>query len=328
MNTDLVDDPCSSVFIRGSFDTLFGTMAQSNKFLVNAELGLNLRSEPAVANRTRIAVLPFRHQVTKIADENAAWAKVNTELQGTRVTGFVAKRFLSPAGDIASPPAARRIREVHLTTSGPVRRNMTSGRAFPLDEPGQPARDLSAGAAAKATALGKILDWLDVERSARYRRTPNTTYCNIYAYDYCFLGGAYLPRVWWTSAALLKLYAGETVRPVYGATVHELNANALFNWFRDFGTEFGWKRLFDLDQLQTAANGGEVAVITGQNRVPNRSGHINVVVPETDTHKAARSGGSVTRALQSQAGATNFKYRTSAWYTGAQFRDFAFYIHP
>jgi hypothetical protein len=60
-----------------------------------------------------------------------------------------------------------------------------------------------------------------------------------------------------------------------------------------------------------------------------RSGHIVAVVPETAAHTAVRNGsGEVTGPLQSQAGARNARYLTTAgWWTGDQFAESAYWIH-
>lgn len=208
-----------------------------------------------------------------------------------------------------------------------MKRGNTNGRAFFLNEPGQKTRNLTATAAVKATKLTAIVDWLDVENQPRYEPTTVNTFCNIYAYDYCFLSGVYLPRVWWTRSALLKLENGVPVSPVYGQTVSELNANSLFNWLKEYGGVFGWNRTFDMTQMQNAANDGLVVIICAQNRLLNRSGHICPVVPETPTMAARRNGITVTAPLQSQSGRTNLKYFTRTWWTADTFREFGFWIN-
>ena len=82
--------------------------------------------------------------------------------------------------------------------------------------------------------------------------------------------------------------------------------------------------------MQTAANNGQVAIICAANRIPNRSGHITPVVPETTANKAERSGsGIVIKPLQSQAGRTNRKYQTDPWWNrlASTFREHGFWIN-
>ena len=91
-------------------------------------------------------------------------------------------------------------------------------------------------------------------------------YGHVYVYDYCYLAGVYLPRVWWTDSAFAKIYDSKEVKVNYGTSVREVNTNMLHDWFKDYGHEFGWKRVLHLDILQAAANNGEVCVIVAQHR--------------------------------------------------------------
>ena len=181
--------------------------------------------------------------------------------------------------------------------------------------------------------MAAIVDYLDVANPAhlRYQPRAGTTYCNIYATDFAWLCGAYLPRVWWTDRALLRLRAGERVAVEYGRTVRELNANALYDWLEDFGPAFGWKREVELTALQAAANVGEVCVIVARRADLNRPGHITAVVPETGDAKAVRNAqDEVVRPLESQAGTRNVLRAppASAWWQGSRFQAFAFWRHP
>ena len=169
-----------------------------------------------------------------------------------------------------------------------------------------------------------------MESSPRYLPTSSATYCNIYAHDYCTLAGVYLPRVWWTDQALVRIGRGEDVGPVYAQTVREMRADDLFAWLVDCGPSFGWRRVFDATALQAAANGGGVGVICADREAEGRSGHITVVVPEHGTHRAERDAdGNVTQPLQSQAGSVNRRWGSAGrdWWWGAQFRDRGFFVH-
>lgn len=300
------------------------------KFRVSdkATMGLFLRSEPVVKDSTKITVLPMGQLVTKVADSTVSgWWEVSTTIQGTSVNGFVNSKFLVPDADFVEPQPVSSISAVHLSTTKKITRNGT-GHAFPLNEAGRPTRNSSSTNEVQAEELTEIIRWLDVENKVRFRPKPNSsTYCNIYAYDYSYLAGVYVPRVWWRSSAIEKLKAGQSVKPVYDDTVDELNANSLFNWMRDFGPTFGWKRTFDLTEMQNAANDGQVVIISAKHKIPNQSGHICLVVPETASQKAGRSGSTVTRPLQSQAGRHNQKYMTSIWWTQSKFRNFGFWIN-
>ncbi|WP_128543081.1 SH3 domain-containing protein [Larkinella soli] len=293
-----------------------------------ASQGLNLRSQPVVKDNTKKAVLPMGHRVTKKAEAPVApWWEVSTTIEGTDVEGFVSSAFLVPETAFVPPLPHSSLSPVHLSTNKPVVRANKDRMAFALNEPGQKTRDKTGSGEEKAAQLTAIVNWLGVEKNNRYAPTPSQTFCNIYAYDYCFLAGAYLPRVWWSATSLDKLGRNIEVAPIFAQTVNELNANSLFNWLKEFGPTFGWTRTFDFTQMQNAANDGLVVVVCAQNKVPNRSGHITAIVPETDVKKAKRTGTAVAEPLQSQAGRNNQAYFTRNWWTAPTFRDFGFWIN-
>jgi hypothetical protein len=172
-----------------------------------------------------------------------------------------------------------------------------------------------------------VVRTLNVENSDRYQPVPRgPTYCNIYTYDVVTALGGYLPRVWWNDDVIPRLRRGETVAVEYATTVHEMNANALTDWFANFGADFGWVRAADMTAAQTAANNGELTIIVAANENRRRSGHITVVMPETPavngaggTTAARDQQNNVTIPTQSQAGRTNFEYgrgRSQWWQEG------------
>lgn len=287
--------------------------------------GLNLRSTPEVRPGTVIAVLRRGDLVTALDQSSQAWWRVRATVGTLTVEGFVAARYLEPDAGFQPPaPAVGDVPPVHMPVdrwSGA--RATAARRAYPLNEPGQPTRQ-GGDEATRRRELTAIVEWLDVERSERYR-PGGSTYCNIYAYDYCFLAGVYLPRVWWTAPALQELAAGRPVVPVYDTTLREMSANSLHDWLADWGPRFGWTRTLSLGEAQDQANRGRVVVICARNRNRNRSGHICAVVPETATQIAVRSGAEVTGPLQSQAGRTNHRYRTFVWWTTATFDGVGFW---
>jgi hypothetical protein len=292
---------------------------------------LNLRSEPRATPTNRIAVLPNGQMVEKEAEAAAGWWKITTVLGGARLEGYVAREYLAEERRAPEAPVRSGITPVHLKENQrTVTRDVTTGRAFPLGEADRPKRSSTAAAGKRVEQLRAIIDWLDVERKARYSPTTNATYCNIYAYDYCYLSGVYLPRVWWTARAISDLSAGRSVPVQYDSTVREVNANSLYNWLQDYGAEFGWRRTASPDEVQDAANQGKVAVICAQRVDLNRSGHIAAIAPETPPkHSAARKSGKVNLPLQSQAGVRNscLSCGTTRWWADAKFRAFGFWIH-
>lgn len=314
------------------------TKKSMTKFKVSAD-ALRLRSTPNTdSHRNILSVLPNGQLVEKIADSIAGWWEVRViSDRNPQVTGFVASRYLQQVVPTAAPsppsvPAsvlASLVTAVHLQENrSSVARNVTTGRAYPLGEPQRPSRDQSSEASA-AASLHRFVQWLNVEQSARYAPTSSSTYCNIYAHDYCYLSGVFLPRVWWSGRALIDLSNRTQVPVQYGQTVNELNANSLLRWLLEWGDDFGWRRVFDLTELQAEANRGKVAIICARNVNENRSGHICAVVPENNSHRAARNGdGSVRIPLQSQAGRINKKYfNNSLWWFGSTFVDFGYFVH-
>ncbi|MFD2722149.1 hypothetical protein ACFST9_25760 [Hymenobacter monticola] len=305
----------------------------ADQFYRVVPLELNLRSAPKVEPRTVIARLRQGQQVRKLTPAKAppkGWFRVQADLQGTAVEGFVKASYLQKATATIPPPppVLPNIPEARLSSPAPVRRNQAGDgpRVFALTEPNPPGRP-GPTPADRAQQLGGIIDYLGVSHSARYAAGAGKTYCNIYAHDYAHLAGAYLPRVWWTRKTLVALASGQTVQPAYGTTVQELNANSLYNWLEEFGADFGWRRSVDLTEVQHAANSGQVCLVSGQRKDLNAAGHICAVVPETPKHRASRQGERVTVPLMSQAGARNFEYGGRVWWTGTQFGRFGFWIH-
>jgi hypothetical protein len=129
-----------------------------------------------------------------------------------------------------------------------------------------------------------LLDYLDVEHSARYQPAAGATHCDCYVGDYCAARGVYLPSVFWNNSVIQnghpfpeKAILGPVEK---GGTVRKLNANALFKWLLDYGTDFGWSEIRNFTALQHLANKNAVCIISAKNRNPGKSGHIVVVIPE------------------------------------------------
>jgi uncharacterized protein YgiM (DUF1202 family) len=317
--------------------------------------GLNLRSEPKIPKdnpRSNIrASLPNGHEVTWVSGNvTDKWVEVETNLNGAYFKGFVSPEFLVAVKKIAPnkpalvtrgfamPPAAassavNNIPAVYMPRNpGLITKRSEAANAFSLNEPGQPSRKVTATEpSVLKQSLLEIVNWINVQKSSNKRYQPgnNSTFCNIYAHDYCHLAGVYFPRVWWTSKALMGLARNETVKPLYGNTIQEMRANDLLRWLKDFGEIFGWRQTGDLNKLQNAANIGGVALIIARRIEEGRSGHVTIVIPEGTTSAKRDANGLVTAPLQSQAGSTNFNMGTGkpGWWLGAQFAEHAFWIH-
>lgn len=313
-------------------------------YVVDTREGLlNVRAQPKIVRQPSNVLrgLPAGHPVNALSGTPTnGFLEIETNVQGAYVRGWAAAEFLTPATPAAATehlsehvaPVASTIPPVHLPLkAGTVIRRAAPANAGSLNEGGQPRRQGATPAALQAS-IADIIDWLAVDDPAhkRYQPRDGLTFCNIYAHDFCLLAGVYLPRVWWSPAALLGMARGETVEPRYGATIDELRANDLFRWLRDFGPGFGWRQTGTLTKLQLAANSGGVGLIVARRKEDGKSGHIVAVVPETEGDRAKRnSAGEVIAPLQSQAGAANFRRGTGRqdWWRGDAFAEFSFWIH-
>ncbi|WP_065753405.1 hypothetical protein [Bradyrhizobium paxllaeri] len=306
---------------------------------------LRVRSEPKVsspATRNVIAQLPDGHPVRAVTGTPVKkFMEIETSLVGAHIRGFASADFLVPApADVTEIPAVALMMDA--PTSGivevimPRRRGLVTRRteiagAHSLNESDMPTRKGLTPEELRSS-LNAIIDYLASDKAAhrRYKPRNGLTFCNIYAHDYCILAGVYLPRVWWTPGAIERLARGEKVEPLIDNTIMEMRANALFRWLRDFGPRFGWRQTSTLTKLQQEANIGAVGLIVARRKQDGKSGHIVAVVPETNDHRAARNAaGEVTRPLQSQAGARNFRRGTGTlnWWKGDQFAESAFWLH-
>lgn len=222
-----------------------------------------------------------------------------------------------PAPPVKLPP-------VHWREGNPGSARNAPALASPLGEPNLPRPQKRS-----AAGLDSIVDWLAVETSRRYRAGRGVTFCNIYACDFAYIAGAYLPRVWWTKKAIVAFARGERPAARYGVTLVELNANALHDWLLEHGGAFGWRRAASPAQLQAHANSGGVALICARRRDPSRSGHVAIVAPE-GALKARRSAkGEVTMPVLSQAGAVNYRRRVPPrpWWSDTKFSSVVMFCH-
>ncbi|PWK77834.1 hypothetical protein LX99_02719 [Mucilaginibacter oryzae] len=299
-----------------------------NLYTVTAS-ALYLRSSAQSGDKLNIiTVLKNSEQVDVMDATLADWYKVTTIQRNPNVTGFAASRYLKQVtvDDAAAQPAAAQFVPVNLPPNAASRRNNHAAWQYPLSEPDMP-KVTSTDVAGRINEIYNVINYIAVDTSARYR-VDEHTYCNIYAYDYCYLCNVFLPRVWWTDKALQTVLAGGAVKPSYGNTVIELNANAIFRWLENWGEKFGWVRTYDLTDLQENVNQGKIGVISGPNKNPNRSGHICCVVPEKDGYKATRSGNAVVIPLLSQAGAKNIRfYSNNKWWLLPQIKEFGFWYN-
>jgi hypothetical protein len=302
---------------------------------------LFLRSMPSTKGNTPLLRLHQGQVIEVLGAALPPFMRVRVQVPGQPIEGYASGRFLAPAdagtavsaGPPIAPTSAFAPPPVHFQPGDSrSRRGSTSARAQPLGETPSPERTVVGTPGQRAAALNDIVDWLDVESSARYQPAPDKTFCNVYAADFCFLAGVYLPRTWWMASALAAMAAGSgTPMPVYAQNIRELRADDLLAWLQEFGAAFGWRQVFDMTTLQDGVNRGNVGLICADRATEGRPGHIVAVVPETPQTQAARDAdGRVQRPVQSQAGASNHARIVHAsrwWDDQIKFRDRGFFMH-
>jgi len=236
----------------------------------------------------------------------------------------------NPTALVADATPDGRIKSAHLLPSPESRLDSMRDKPHPMSDSGIAYRDLT-NAETKKESIRQLIDTLDVKHSMRYRRTIDDTYCNVYAYDFCYFSKVYLPTVWWTAESLAKIAAGEEVVPVFDETVARIYSSAIHDWFLKWGADFGWKRMTDLDEIQRKVNNeGGIGIICAKRKIVGLSGHIAPIVPETAAKKAYRENGVVIYPLQSQAGKLNYNYFSKArkdWWNHERYSAHVFYYH-
>ena len=239
--------------------------AKGDVFEVDTKIStLRLRSDPSIPAKSTsnvIGELPDGQLVRAVTGKAVnGFREVETSLSGGLLRGFASTKFLkkasgAPLFDVAKPatePPKTGIVEVFMPRkAGTVTKRTEIAGAHSLNEPKQPGRKGTTPDELRAE-INAIIDYLGVENPAhkRYKPRSGLTFCNIYTHDFCFLAGAYLPRVWWSQAAIKDLAMGKKVEPLIGKTIDERRANDLFRWLRDFGLDFGWRRADTLSSFR------------------------------------------------------------------------------
>jgi hypothetical protein len=297
---------------------------------------LNLRSQPKIETGNVLAVMPL-DTVVEEADPNlqSGFRQVKAILSNDTVQGFASQKFLEATTQTlptVEPPL--QIPMVHLSPGNKIIGLTDTVRIYPLNVP--QAENFKTNGLNRITdtvqrkqRIDDVIQFLNVENSERYAPNSSSTYCNIYAYDIACCLGTYLPRVWWTSDAIVKLLKGEQVPVQYDITVTEFTANRIADWFEKFGSLFGWQRHYDLTAFQNEVNNGQLGILVAQRVNMNNPGHIVAVVPETMSFNAKRNNGAtVIVPLQSQAGRNNKKYTAGNiwWEDKTRFKKFSFWL--
>lgn len=193
---------------------------------------------------------------------------------------------------------------IHLHSEHPVTRNQISTRLYTLSEEDMP----------KGNGLPKdlltIAKYLNPALSQRYGHT----FVNglIYVYDFCYLAGAYIPRVWWKNV----------VNPDPQRII-DMNIQSTYEWFIDFGHEFGWREVSDTRHAQELAEIGHVVVIIASPKKPSYTGGISIVLPED---KTVFNPHAKDNTIPYQTSSGKLYYRTD-WYKGKRNKEFKIYVN-
>ncbi|MBC2778643.1 biosynthetic peptidoglycan transglycosylase [Parasphingopyxis marina] len=213
-----------------------------------------------------------------------------------------------------------RLRAIYLQEAAPwaCRRDI-AGRNLPIGEIGL-LHHRTSGRRDRESLL-EIAGDLDVRRSVRYQADGTDNFCNIYASDFCYLAGCYLPRTWWKMPAWDR---GSHWHELF----EELPANDLFDWLVSYGRHFGWRPARDLTDLQERANAGNCGLIVGKTLDEDEHGHIAMVLPETGAERAVREEGAVVTPVQTQTEIGNAQGDGSAcWWLGKSFGAYRFWYN-
>ena len=265
----------------------------------------NLRDLPSANdNSTILAQIPFRLAFKLVNKISPDWWKVR--LLNTDKEGFVWCHEIELIDETLQKVADIEIPNFEPSSIGTLDNKVDTYK--PLGDPAIPFRDLTS-ITSKKTTISAIIEKLNVEKSFRFQKDEADTYCNIYTFDFCFFAKVYIPRLRWTDKAIAQLEKGNEVPLVFDDTIRPFYSNYIYDWFEQSSGIFGWEKIDDVDALQTKVNeNGGVGIIAAKRFILNKSGHVVVVVPETETQKAFRVNGKVLYPLQSQAGMNNYNY--------------------
>ncbi|MGI6151293.1 MAG: hypothetical protein ACOYIR_05015 [Christensenellales bacterium] len=139
-----------------------------------------------------------------------------------------------------------------------------------------------------AQAYADVINQFRVETNPRYavnQKGRGDTYCNIFVWDVTSAMNAEIPHY----------YNAETGAPMKRGEqdARAMNANAMFDWLKEFGEEYGWREV-TAEEAQHLANAGH-PVVTALKR-PGAHGHVQIVCPSKDGTFNPQKGVTVAQA--------------------------------
>lgn len=262
----------------------------NKKYIVTANV-LNLRLQP---NGTVIGAVS-KNEIVEFIESNGLWFKVKTS---KNIVAWMHSNFLAEHKEVnASNQLRFGIDKVHLFGNA-ERKNVANASSLSEKLP-------------KTKNIFEILSFLDVENPNHKRYAPRKdTFCNIYAHDFAYCLGVYLPRVFWGG----NFIKGSLVTPKYGVNLFEQNANMITDWIKNEGKAFGWQLAVNELELQNKVNEGNYFGVISAKDVGG-IGHITVVLPTLNV---------TDYPLQSQAGRYNQYLFKSDWYKHRKFDSVVF----
>lgn len=219
------------------------------------------------------------------------------------------------------------LRQVHLKNKKDFKntKNSIDGRAYPLNEIKVSKTIFEIRERVERVKLiYRVINYLDVEHSRRYLVDGSRSFCNIYASDVMYVLGAYLPRVWWKSELINNGLIDSALEPQYGVTVEELNTLGLYNWLKDYGTNFNWKKAKNFRDFKQEINKGTVGVICAISK--NKTGnHICVALPKISLANKLFSC-FYNSILLSEAGLKNSETFFNKWWRKDKFESKFYFL--
>lgn len=161
-----------------------------------------------------------------------------------------------------------------------------------------------------------VINQFSVERNPRYmvnKNGDNDTYCNIFLWDVTRAMNAEIPHYVDPKTLEARAYPD-----VSGA--REMNANGIYDWLADKGSDYGWVRV-NAEQAQQYANQG-MPVVTAWKNEAGGHGHVQVVCPSEDGRYDALRGVTVAQAGRRL---TNYTPITNIY--SERLKDVVYYAH-